>query len=127
MQPSQCNHTPSNLSIYIHTLLPSLATHTPLGLILTSSRLTSLQLIQIPTTNSQIALILVHTALEVHHLALADLRGLVRLVHRVLAIILLSNGLVDRCFGLAVAATEPAADCMADGGTDGDATEKTYG
>ena len=112
--------TQSFKSPHLYTHFPT--SHSAFELILTSSRLTSLQLIQIPATDRQIALILIHTALEVHHLALADFGGLVSLIHRVLAVLLLSDGLVDGCFGLGAAATEPAADCVADGGADCDAT-----
>ena len=116
--------TQSFKSPHLYTLSRPVSRHNhpASDLILTSRRLTSLQLIQIPTTDRQIALVLIHTALEVHHLALADLGGLISLIHPVLAVLLLSDGLIDRCFGLVAAAAEPAADCVADGGADCDAT-----
>jgi hypothetical protein len=103
--------------IVLHPIpLPILAS----TLILTSSLLTRLELIQIPPTNRQVALVLIHTTLEVHHLRLAHLGRLIALVHRVLAVRLLSDGLVDRCLRSAAAAEE-AAEGVADAGADRDA------
>ena len=112
MQPSQCK------PIYTSPLaLPS----RPPYLILTSRLLTRLKLIQIPPTYREVALILIHTTLEIHHLPLANLGRLVRLIHRVLAVRLFSDGLVDRCLRSAAAAEE-AAEGVADAGADCDAT-----
>jgi hypothetical protein len=112
---------PSLLTPYsTHLYIPS---HLISNLILPSRSLTSLQLIKIPPTNRQIALILIHTLAEIIHIRRADLRGLVILVHGVGAVVLLGDGLVDGCgFDLlGRAAAEEAADCVADGGSDCDA------
>ena len=87
-----------------------------MSLVLTARLLTSLQLIQIPPTHGQIALVLVHAVSETRHLALAHLRRLVGLVLRVLAVARLGEGLVGGGGGLLAAAAEPAADSVADGG-----------
>lgn len=91
--------------------------HGIFSLVLTSSRLASLQLIQIPPTDSQTALILIHASLEVVDLRVADPRWLVVLIHAVLAIVLLGDGLVGWCL-LGAAAAEEAADRVADAGAD---------
>lgn len=101
----------------LHAFFPSLM----LLLILLRGRLTRLQLIQIPPTNRQIALVLIHARLEAADLALADLGRLVGLVHRVLAVLRLGDGLVGRGLRSGGAAAEPAADGVPDGGSDCDA------
>lgn len=92
----------------------------PCHLIRRSSRLTRLQLIQIIPTNRQVPLILVHALLETVDLGRTRLRALVVAVHRVLAVVLLGEGLVGGSLGLGftAAAAEEAADRVADGGAD---------
>ena len=93
------------------------------NLILPSRRLTSLQLIQIPPTNGQISLILIHALAEVANLHLAHLRRRIVRVNGVLVVVLLSDGLLRGRGGFAAATTaEETADGMADGGADCDAT-----
>lgn len=90
------------------------------GLILTSSLLTRLQLIQIPATDRQAALILIHALSEIRNLRRTRLRLrlLVRLVRSVLFLLLREILVVGgRCGLLGTAAEEPT-DRVADGGAD---------
>jgi hypothetical protein len=105
-------------SIFSH---PTLFTPSP-HLVLTSGLLTSLQLIQIPPANRQIALVLVHALAEIADVLGADLGRVVVGVHGVLAV----GGLRDGLAGLGGGsgrggpAAEEAADGVADGGADCD-------
>jgi hypothetical protein len=105
-----------SIPIYIILLCP-FSTH----LVLTSRRLTRLKLVQIPSTDGQASLVVIH--------ALAELVDVVRACARALH---LRDGAVGRLVlrgelggcggrgfgGRGAAATEPAADCVADGGSD---------
>ena len=113
MQPSQCN---------LYTHLHFLTQNQP-HLILTSRRLTRLKLIQIPPAYREIALILIHTTLEIHNLRLTHFRRLIRLVHRILAIRLLCQRLVDWSLSSAAAAEE-ATERVADAGANCDAAAR---
>lgn len=99
--------------------LHSFPRQTPL--VLASSLLTRLQLIQIPPTNRQVSLVLIHTCSEAvdivraSTLRLVGLRG-TALDETVVLLGLERSGLLSS--GLGAAATEPAADCVADGGSD---------
>ena len=86
-------------------------------LVLASSLLTRLQLIQIPSTDGQIALVLVHALAEVGHFTGAHGGCLVIAGLDLLGCLLLLDG----CRG---ATAEPAADGLANGGADCDATAK---
>ena len=86
------------------------------GLILAGSSLAALKLVQIPATDRQVALIVVHALPEVLNVGGAHLWCLVVLVHD-RTIVGLSHwriGRCDRCFRRATAAKE-AADHVADG------------
>lgn len=89
-------------------------------LVLASRSLASLQLIQIPAADGQVALVLVHAGAEVADVLRADRRRLVLRVHRHGAVVRLSHGLVGRRGGRARAAAEPAAHGVADRGADCD-------
>ena len=90
-------------------------------LVLASSLLASLKLVQIPPTDRQAALVLIHTPPEVSDIRLADLRRLVVRVHNG-ALLSLSHGLVGRRCCCRGTATEEAADGVADGGAYCDTT-----
>lgn len=108
---------PASLSPSLLSLGPLLLSH----LVLTSSSLTRLQLIQIPPTNRQVPLVLIHTLPEIPHFARTHLRSLVGGVLDVLALVVLRERLVRggrRGLVRAGAATEEAADGVADRGPD---------
>ena len=91
-------------------------TFSTIHLVLTSRLLARLKLIQVPPTNRQASLVVIHALPEIAHVRLADLRGLVVRVHNG-TLFSLSHGLVGRrCCCLGGAAAEETADCVADGG-----------
>lgn len=90
-------------------------------LVLASRLLAGLQLIQIPSTDVQAALVVIHALPEVANLGLAS----TALLGRVVGLVLLCEVgvlglLLGRCGG---AAAEPASDGVADGGTYCDTTK----
>ena len=91
----------------------------PFHLILASSSLASLELIQVPPTDGQVALLLIRALPEVGDVLRTDLRRLVLLVHRILAIVLLGDRLVGGRCSLGAAA-EHSAERMTDAGADCD-------
>lgn len=102
---------------------PCASTHIQL-LIQSSRLLTRLQLIQVPPTNGQIALVLIHTPLEALHFVSARRRAGLLLLLCGLAVrdlsvlrLLRRRGFLDGR-GCAAAAAEEAADGVADGGAD---------
>ena len=91
------------------------------ALVLTSSLLASLQLIQVPSANRQATLVLVHAGAELLDVSRARARRL----HLCGALVLLCEfGVLGRSLGGCGgrAAAEEAADGVADGGSDCDTT-----
>jgi hypothetical protein len=83
-------------------------------LVLRSSRLASLQLIQIPTADSQATLVIVHALAEAVHIIRASAASL---AHGSLLVLLLEVGVLRGLLGRRRGtAAEKAADCVADGG-----------
>jgi hypothetical protein len=116
-----CKHPPSFQIQYnwaVSPLIPNLAC-VPLQLVLTSRRLAGLELVQVPTTDSQTTLVLVHALAE----ALNVVRARTRLRHlsrrRVSGLVLGGEfSVLRRGFGGGRGtASKPAADCVADGGS----------
>lgn len=91
--------------------------HQTTRLVLTRSLLAHLKLIQIPSTNIQITILLIHTLLELSDLRLALRCSLIVLIHCILSGLILSNSLISRRSCLR-ASSKPAADCVADAGAD---------
>lgn len=88
-------------------------------LVLTSRSLASLELIQVPPTDSQTTLVLIHTPAEARNILRA--RPGLRLRACVDLVLALKLGALGRGLGRrAAAAAEPAADGMTDRGSDGD-------
>jgi hypothetical protein len=89
-------------------------------LVLARSLLARLQLIQVPPTNRQAPLVIIHALAKLIHIVRARTALLAR--HVDLAVLLGEVGVLRRVgggFGRGAAA-EPAADCVADRGTDCD-------
>jgi hypothetical protein len=89
-------------------------------LVLRGSRLAGLELIEVPAANVQTALILIHAATEVGDVRLAGSGSLVAVGCVGAVVCRVGHGL-GRLLGRSRgAATEEAADCVTDRGTDGD-------
>ena len=115
-------HLPLHISLLrIYTIGVSVfpISRVPLQLVLTSRRLAGLELVQVPATDSQTTLVLVHALAE----ALDIVRARTRLRHlsrrRASGLVLSGEfSVLRRGFGGGRGtASKPAADCMADGGS----------
>lgn len=112
-----CVHTgcPSSSTVFANTIAFSLP------LIRACRSLAGLELIQVPSTDGQISLILVHAPLEPLHFVSANCRTLLLLLGGILICLLCFLSLLRGCGLLhwsAASATKETADGMTDGGAD---------
>ena len=97
--------------------MDDLISNSVVPLVLAGSGLARLELVKVPAADGQVAMVLVHAAPEVADVLCAHAGSLVLGVHGGLAVLGLGERLVSRrsCAG---SSAEPAADGVADRGTD---------